>query len=180
MRPANLSLVYGQHLPPFKRTANFVNGDSAASLAAQPKCTTTVPLDKTGAIAGPAGNYKITCSGASAKNYVIAYVTGTLKVTLARPRITYAGPTTIRRGKKAKLSAYQFVTPLSPVIGRKMVFTLGIDGTVQRCTTGATNSNGLGACSITAVKQPKGKALVAAHFIRYVPLWCFFLGRLWS
>jgi hypothetical protein len=47
-----------------------------------------------------------------------------------------------------------------------MVFTLGINGTVQRCTSGATNSKGYGACTITAVKQPKGKALVlvAVHF----------------
>jgi hypothetical protein len=121
-------------------------------------------LDKTRTIVGPAGSYAISCSGALAKNYVISYMKGTLTVTLAHVRLTYAAARSVTKGKKAVLSAYLFVTPSSPVVGRKMVFTLGTNGTVQHCTTGVTNSHGFGTCTLKQVKQPKGYALVTYSF----------------
>ena len=53
----------------------FVNGDSAASLATPPTCSTTATSSS------PAGTYPTTCSRAVDANYTITYVAGTLQVT---------------------------------------------------------------------------------------------------
>ena len=51
----------------------FVNGDTSAVVSGL-SCTTTATSSS------PVGSYPITCSGASAHNYTISYVAGTLKV----------------------------------------------------------------------------------------------------
>jgi Bacterial Ig-like domain (group 3)/FG-GAP repeat len=85
-------------------------------------------------------------------------------VVLAHARILYVGAWIVTRGKKATLSAYLFVTTGRPVVGRKMVITLGTGGTAQQCTTHVTNSHGYAACTIPHIKQPRGNALVTVRF----------------
>jgi len=70
--------VYGSSNPVL--TANysgFVNGDTTARL------TTLASVNTTSTTGSPVGTYPITASGASASNYTIGYVSGTLTVTKA-------------------------------------------------------------------------------------------------
>jgi YVTN family beta-propeller protein len=69
-------------------TANyqgFVNNETPAVLSGTLKCISgTVP-------ASPPGQYASSCSGVSATNYTISFVTGTTTVTKATPLITVSG-----------------------------------------------------------------------------------------
>lgn len=74
----NTNKVYGSPNPVL--TANysgFVNGDTTARL------TTLASVNTTSTTGSPVGTYPITASGASASNYTIGYVSGTLTVTKA-------------------------------------------------------------------------------------------------
>ena len=55
--------------------AGFVNGDTVASLTAQPSATTNATSSS------PAGSYVITPTGGSASNYTFTYVSGILTIT---------------------------------------------------------------------------------------------------
>jgi gliding motility-associated-like protein len=71
----NVTKLYGTANPPL--TANysgFVNGDTDASLTAQPNLTNTA-----GTTTAP-GNYGIAVAGANSPNYTITYVNGTLTI----------------------------------------------------------------------------------------------------
>ena len=57
--------------------SGFVYGDTVASLATQPTCTTTATSGS------PVGTYPVTCTGAVSANYTITYVPGTLDVIAA-------------------------------------------------------------------------------------------------
>ena len=57
--------------------SGFVNGDTAANLTAQASLTTSATSSST------VGLYPINASGASSRNYTIAYVPGTLAITKA-------------------------------------------------------------------------------------------------
>jgi len=72
----NQTTVYGAPLPAFAVSySGFVNGDTPATL-------TVVPIVTTGATAtSPVGTYAIIPAGAIDRDYVIAYVSGTLTVT---------------------------------------------------------------------------------------------------
>src|SRR5262249_4248591 len=68
--------VYGAANPPFTVSyAGFVNGDTAAALTAAPTVSSTATASSA------AGAYPITVAGATAPNYSISYVNGTLTVT---------------------------------------------------------------------------------------------------
>ena len=70
--------VYGSANPAFTATySGFVNGDSISSL------TAPVSLSTTATTASPEGNYPIVPSGATAVDYAITFVNGTLSVTRA-------------------------------------------------------------------------------------------------
>ncbi|HEY5329305.1 MAG TPA: MBG domain-containing protein [Acidobacteriaceae bacterium] len=75
---SSLSTVYGSAVPVIAPAfATFVGGDTAASLTAQPVCTTTATS------ASNVGKYATSCSGAVDANYIISYAGGTLTVTPA-------------------------------------------------------------------------------------------------
>ena len=87
----NKQMSYGGTLPPLTWTATFVNEDTAASLTAQPSCSTA-------AASSSAGGYEITCSGAADPNYTIGYAKGRLTIkpvpltiTASSPTVTYDG-----------------------------------------------------------------------------------------
>lgn len=65
--------------------SGFVNGDDVSVLTTLPTVTTTATTDS------PAGTYPITVSGASAANYNITYISGTLTIIepCAKPTIRY-------------------------------------------------------------------------------------------
>ena len=79
----NKSKVYGAALPTLTASySGFVNGDTPSCLSTQPALSTTATAGS------PVGTYPITVSGASAANYTISYVNGTLTVTKAPLTIT--------------------------------------------------------------------------------------------
>ncbi|MFB3890727.1 MAG: MBG domain-containing protein [Phycisphaerae bacterium] len=72
------TMVCGDPLPALTASyAGFVNGDTPASLSAQPVLSTTASASS------PAGTYAITASGAADANYTITYVAGAMTVTPA-------------------------------------------------------------------------------------------------
>ncbi|HEX3883081.1 MAG TPA: MBG domain-containing protein [Stellaceae bacterium] len=78
----DLSRLYGAANPPLTASyAGFVNGDNQSVV-------TGLVLSTTAAAASPVGTYPIIASGASAANYNIALVNGTLTVTPAPLTIT--------------------------------------------------------------------------------------------
>ncbi len=86
----NKSKAYGAVLPALTLTYNgFVNGETAAKIATQPALSTTAVK------ASPVGAYPITVSGATAANYSITMVPGTLTVTPVALTITAQSKTKI-------------------------------------------------------------------------------------
>ena len=86
----NQTMVYGGALPTLTASyAGFVNGDTVASLNAQPVLSTTAT-----ASSHVSGNpYTITSSGAQDSDYSISYVSGTFTVTSAPLTITAVNKT---------------------------------------------------------------------------------------
>ncbi|OOQ57316.1 MBG domain-containing protein [Mucilaginibacter pedocola] len=73
---ASLSKVYGAANPTLTATyTGFKNGEGTSVLSTQPTLSTTATASS------PVGTYPITAKGASANNYTISYVAGTLTVT---------------------------------------------------------------------------------------------------
>jgi MBG domain (YGX type)/Bacterial Ig-like domain (group 3)/FG-GAP repeat len=164
IEPKSHSVRYGHELPKLGWSANFTHGDTATDLSQQPICTTTVTTHIDGKVSSPAGMYPITCTRAVDANYAILYVSGRLKVTLAHVSMSYAGARVVKRGGKANLAAYLFVTGSGFVAGRRVVMILGSGSSAQQCITKRSNSKGHVACTITRVKQPRGKTLVTMTF----------------
>ena len=86
----NKTKAYGAGLPALSLTySGFVNGDTAAKLATRPVLATTALKSS------PVGAYPITVAGATAANYDISQVPGTLSVTPAPLTITAANKTKV-------------------------------------------------------------------------------------
>jgi sugar lactone lactonase YvrE len=74
---SNQMIPIGSTVPALTFTySGFVNGESSSVVTKAPKCSTTATYKSV------QGNYPITCSGATAPNYSIHYVAGTLTVSL--------------------------------------------------------------------------------------------------
>lgn len=74
----NASRLYGDDDPPFTFTySGFVNGESESSITASPVISTSAKTTS------KVGEYPITISGGSAKNYKFVYESGTLTITKA-------------------------------------------------------------------------------------------------
>jgi hypothetical protein len=72
---SSATTTYGSQAPAITPSySGFVIGDSPASLATQPSCSTTVTS------ASPAGAYPSDCRGAADPNYQISYVSGSVTV----------------------------------------------------------------------------------------------------
>jgi len=88
----NATKTFNTANPALTWTASgFVNGEGTSVLTPSPTCTTTAVTTS------PVGSYPITCSGASATNYAISYVPGTLTVTCHYVSITLS-PSTVAVG----------------------------------------------------------------------------------
>jgi filamentous hemagglutinin family protein len=132
----NLTRVYGGTLAsslPDSDYSGFVNGDTPASLAAQPILSTTATA------ASPVGSYQVSASGAAAGNYVISYAPGTLAVTPA--------PLLVTANDAARLYGAPnpaFSTTLSGLVSSDSASVLsGVS-----FTTNATTASGVGSYTI--------------------------------
>ncbi|HEV2424235.1 MAG TPA: MBG domain-containing protein [Terriglobia bacterium] len=89
------TMVYGGTVPAITPGfAGFVNGETSAVLTAQPTCSTTA----TPASPVSGSPYPSTCSGATAANYAISYVAGSVSVNQAPLTITASGGTMVYGG----------------------------------------------------------------------------------
>jgi hypothetical protein len=89
---ASATITYGAAVPAITPSyAGFQNGDTPASLSAQPICTTTATS------ASPVGPYPSTCTGAVDPNYTISYLPGSVVLNPA-PLIVTAPSVTIGAG----------------------------------------------------------------------------------
>jgi hypothetical protein len=89
----NQSKVYEAALPVLTVSySGFVNGDTSASLTAQPTVMTTATATS------PVDGYTITASGAVDANYTISYVVGTLTITQIVPVVAWSNPSSIIYG----------------------------------------------------------------------------------
>ncbi|WP_435009062.1 MBG domain-containing protein [Tundrisphaera lichenicola] len=131
------SKVYGAALPPLTASySGFVNGDTSANLESQPSLSTAATS------ASGVGTYAIDGSGASAANYSISYVPGTLAVTPA--------PLTITADDKSKV----YGAALPPLTASYSGFVNGDTSanleSQPSLSTAATSASGVGTYDITA------------------------------
>jgi subtilisin-like proprotein convertase family protein len=129
--------VYGANLPTFTATYNgFVNGDTNTSL------TTPVTLTTSATAASQIGSYGITPTGATASNYTITEVNGTLSITAAHVTVTANDAT----------KAFGQALPVFTVTYSD--FALGQDTNIlsspATATTGATTTSDAGPYVISA------------------------------
>jgi aryl-phospho-beta-D-glucosidase BglC (GH1 family) len=162
--PLKRGAVFGHALPHLTWAANFVNGDTATSMARQPKCRANVKIDVRKRIASAAGTYTISCEGAVNRNYRISYVTATLTVKTAPTRLTYAGPKSLKQGKKIRLSAIMKDESGAAISGRNLLLTIVKSGHKQWCRAGKTDEKGMSHCTIRALTLAAGKASVVIQF----------------
>ncbi|SPF36756.1 hypothetical protein SBA1_1610006 [Candidatus Sulfotelmatobacter kueseliae] len=137
------SMIYGGTVPTITPSyTGFVNGDTAASLTTQPKCSTTA-TSSSPVIGSP--YYPSTCSGAADPNYsMITNVPGTVTVNPAPLSIT-ASNGTMTYGE-----APPTITPIfAGLVNNDNATTLGVT-----CTPGATSTSAPGSylSSCTASK----------------------------
>lgn len=162
--PKPASVEYGFPMPKFGWTANFVNGDTPASLTAQPVCSTKAPVDHNGNEAGPAGKYAVTCSGAKDANYAISYMPSALTVLLSPVVISFVEPKTAVHGRSASFWAKLLSTRGTPVQGRRLEIKVGLGDHAQSCRTNGTGPKGKAFCAIGHLDVPKGSRPVVITF----------------
>jgi hypothetical protein len=129
------STVYGQGNPGLTASyAGFVNGDTSAVVSG-------LTLSTTATDASGVGTYSITASGASANNYSISYVAGSLSVTPAAMTITADSKTSVYGSANPALTA----SYAGFVNGDTSAVVSGLT-----LTTTATAASGVGTYPITA------------------------------
>ena len=158
----------------FGISANDVNaGDSIAlSATGLPAGLTFVDNgDRTGTVSGTItdtpGTYVVTFSADD--HHHVSAVTGTVTITVTREEttVTYTGPTVIANGQPVTLSAVLKEDGTTPISGRTMTLSLGL----QSCTTGLTDGSGAANCSFV-VSGALGPEPISADFAGdtyYVP-----------
>jgi len=118
----------------------FVNGDTSASLATKPTCTTTA--SKT----SPIGTYPITCAGAVDSNYIISYVNQGV-LTVAKGTLTVTAPSLSKvfgaaiPTLTATLSPAPQVGTTTPAVCTTTATATSPGGTYPVTCTGGVNPN---------------------------------------
>jgi hypothetical protein len=160
---SSATMTYGGVVPAITASyAGFVNGDTAASLATAPSCSTTATS------ASPVGSYPSGCTGAADQDYTISSAAGTVAVAPAGTTLAYTGPQSIAArtslvpaatlsSSAAACQASQSVTftlSANPATGTSGTYTLESATTTSSGTaTGASISTSgwlAGAYTITA------------------------------
>lgn len=132
--------IYGKANPELTVSYDgFADGDDASSLATQPVVTTTAT--KNSAV----GTYPITVSGASADNYDITYVSGTLTVNKASQSISISEIPSMNYGDNS------FVLPTASTAGLTLSWNVG-DPTVATINNGTITTLKAGSTKVTATQ----------------------------
>ncbi len=155
---SNPTVVYGAPVPTITASyAGFANGNSSASLAVGPVCSTTYTT--TSAVGSSPAT---TCSGAASANYSISYVPG--KVTV----------------NKASTQTITFAQPVSPVSYGTSAFALSATansglavsfaGTAGICTVSGSMLSiiSAGTCTVTASQAGNTNYPAAANVTRTI------------
>ena len=111
----------------------------------------------------PAGNYPLTVSFAGTTQLEATNLNGTFVVNHEETTLAYTGPTLIANGSSIQLSGLLREDGTTPILGRKVDFTLGSGPGSQVCS-GFTNLGGVATCTISPVAQPLGPDTVSATF----------------
>src|SRR5260370_20453664 len=123
---SDAAMTYGGSPPPINATYDgFVGGDTAASLTAQPTCSSTAtPTTAVDAYAGATS-----CSGAVDAKYVITYRSGSLTVNPAPLNVT-ADDQAIVYGDPVPTLTYQ----VAGFVNRQVLASIGVTGGANRST----------------------------------------------
>jgi hypothetical protein len=108
----------------------------------------------------PAGGYTVTASfggifGANAATSASSAFT----ITKEETTLSYTGDAVIANGGTAQLSGVLLEDNVTPIVGRTVTFTLGL----QTCS-GTTDVSGKAACTISPVAQPLGPGVASDAF----------------
>ena len=158
------SATYGHSLPKVTpRYSGFQPPDTAKTvLTGAPVCATSAK------VGSPAGQHATTCTAGTLKSkngsYGFVFEPGTLTINLAKPKVTYTGPTKITTGKSATLTSTLFSDQKKPIAGRVLTITLTEGTASQSCVTKSTGKKGTASCAIKKVTLAKGKAIVTVTF----------------
>jgi hypothetical protein len=135
------SMTYGSPVPVFAVTyRGFVNGDSP-SVVSGLSCSALGSTGNAVSASTPVGQYKITCSGATAANYTISYETGQLNINRAPLTVTANDETMTYGGPLPALTA-----SYSGFVNGESASSLAYPA---RCSTMATPRSGVGTYTIT-------------------------------
>ena len=164
VNPAKLTIVatdramtYGGSQPALSWSANFVNGDTTATMSTSPNAA---PMCSTAAASGPAGTYSIACSGAADSDYTISYLNGTLTVNRASTSTalaTSSNPT-------ASGSAVIFTATMSVLVPGGGIPTGTVTFKDGSTTVGTGSLTGLGKATLTMSTLAIGAHSVTASY----------------
>ncbi len=141
------AIAYGAALPDLTWTAD----DPDATWMTEPTCTTTA------VVGSPVGTYPITCTGAVADGYTVAYVGGTLTIAAAAQSIDFAAIT------DGTIGAPPIALQATATSGLPVTFT---STTPPTCIITGTNLDrltliGAGPCTVVADQVGDGNHLAA-------------------
>lgn len=116
------SRPYGQPNPAFTASySGFVNGDTAATTVSNLSIATSATAESA------VGEYAIAASGATASNYNLSYIPGTLTITRAAASVTLSGLSQIYNGQPRSVSATTVPAGLPVVVSYAGSFTAPTD-----------------------------------------------------
>jgi hypothetical protein len=152
---SSASVSYGAPVPAITPIyAGWVNGDTSAALSTAPTCSTTYTTTS------PRGSYPSTCVGASAANYTINYVAGSVSVDLASQTITFTAPATPVTYSASPVS-------LSATASSNLAVSFTASGA---CTVSGSSLSftSAGSCTVTASQSGNSSYAAATSVTRTV------------
>jgi len=152
------SLTYGSAVPAITPTfSGFVNGDTAASLATAPVCTTGATS------ASNVGSYATTCTGAVDSNYTISYLNGAIAIAPATLVLTFpalASPVAVNATATLNAAAsdgetvtYTLSGAAAAIGGNNLTYTNAGLVTIIASVAGASSGNYVGGAPISQTVQ---------------------------
>jgi MBG domain (YGX type)/IPT/TIG domain/PKD domain len=155
--------TFGQPVPAITPTdAGFKNGDTASALNPAPVCSTPANASS------PVGSYSSSCSGATARNYAINYVNGTVTIEAAGSAVTPATASTTVTTADEPAAPGSATTGLGPnpvttttTITTAAGSTGGTGGGSSAATSGSSGRSGPSSSSSAAGSSSSGGTTVS-------------------
>ncbi len=132
--------------------SGLANGDTSSSLTTQPSCSTSATSTSS------AGAYSSSCSGAADSNYTITYVTGTVTINQATPKITVSGQTGQSTGPVTVS-----VTVNGPSGAGAPTGSVTVTDATSTCSIKTLDANGNGQCPLVENASENGKTVTASY-----------------